>query len=42
MTGYKKGVVSQILEESPLVFLTQCYYDHASDSAVGDMIRAGC
>ena len=39
MTGYKKGVASQIFEESPLVFLTHCY-DHALNLAVGDMIRA--
>ena len=37
--GHKKGVVSQILEESPLAFLTHCY-DHALNSAIDDMIRA--
>ena len=39
MTGHKKGIESQILEESPLAFLTHCY-GHVLNLAVGDMIRA--
>lgn len=39
MTGKKKGVSTQILQESPLAFLTHCY-GHALNLAVGDMIKA--
>lgn len=38
MTVYKKKVSTQILEESPLAFLTHCY-GHALNLAVGDMIK---
>lgn len=39
LTGHKKGVPSQILEKSPLEFLTH-KFDHALNLATGDMIRA--
>ena len=39
MTGHKKGIESQILEEFPLALLTHCY-GHALNLAVGVMIRA--
>lgn len=38
MTGRKKGVGSQILQDFPLEFLTHCY-GHALNLAVSDMIR---
>ena len=38
MTVYKKKVSTQILEESPLAFLTHCY-GHALNLAIGDMIK---
>ena len=38
MTGHKMEDASQILQESPLVFLTHCY-GHTLNIADGDMIR---
>ena len=38
MTGHKMEDASQILEESPLAFLTHCY-GHSLNLADGDMIR---